>query len=69
MTASAGRTRVRLDLVRRPQPSTLMAFVSPLIAVALTVATTYVAFAFYGVEPLRGLYVYFIGPFTEAWSR
>jgi simple sugar transport system permease protein len=46
-----------------------MAVVSPLVAVALTVLTTYVVFTLYGVDPLRGLYIYFVGPFTEGWSR
>jgi general nucleoside transport system permease protein len=60
---------MRLDLVRRPQPSAKMAVLSPLIAVALTVATTFVVFALSGIDPFRGLYVYFIEPLTEGWSR
>jgi simple sugar transport system permease protein len=60
---------MRLDLVRRPQPSSTMAVLSPLLAVLLTVATTFVIFALSGVDPLRGLYVYFIEPLTEGWSR
>src|SRR5688500_5749140 len=60
---------MRLELVRRPEPSRLMAVMSPLIAVALTVATTFVIFALYGVDPLRGLYIYFVAPLTEGWSR
>ncbi len=60
---------MRLELLRRPQPSRGMAVLSPLIAVALTVATTFVVFAFYGVDPVRGLYVYFVEPLTQGWSR
>jgi len=60
---------MRLELVRRPAPSTAMAVLSPLIAVALTVATTFVVLLLYGVDPLRGLYVYFVAPLTEGWSR
>jgi simple sugar transport system permease protein len=60
---------MRIELVRRSQPSRLMALLSPVIAIALTVATTFVVLTFYGVDPLRGLYVYFIAPLTEGWSR
>ena len=60
---------MRLELVRRPQPSRAMALLSPLIAVALTVVTTAIVFTLYGVDPLRGLYIYFIAPLTEGWSR
>jgi simple sugar transport system ATP-binding protein len=51
LTSSGGR-----------QPSSRMAVLSPLIAVALTVVTTFVLFALSGVDPFRGLYVYFIEP-------
>jgi general nucleoside transport system permease protein len=60
---------MRLELIRRPAPSRRMALLSPLIAIALTVATTFVALTLYGVDPLRGLYIYFIAPLTEGWSR
>ena len=60
---------MRLELVRRGQPSTLMAVVSPLIAIALTLVTTFVVFALYGIDPFRGLYVYVVAPLTEGWSR
>ncbi len=46
-----------------------MALLSPLIAIALTVVTTFIVFTLYGVDPLRGLYIYFIAPLTEGWSR
>lgn len=60
---------MRLELVRRSDPSRLMALLSPLVAVALTVATTFVVLAFYGADPLRGLFIYFVAPLTEGWSR
>ncbi len=60
---------MRLDLVRRPQPSRAMALLSPLIALALTLATTFVVFTLYGIDPFRGLYIYFVAPLTEGWSR
>ena len=60
---------MRLELVRRPEASTAMAVLSPLIAMALTVVTTAIIFAFYGVDPLRGLAIYFLEPLAESWSR
>ncbi len=60
---------MRLDLVRRPQPSRAMALLSPLIALVLTLATTFVVFTLYGIDPFRGLYIYFVAPLTEGWSR
>lgn len=60
---------MRLELVRRGQPSTRMAILSPLIAVGLTLVTTFVIFSLYGVDPFRGLYIYVVAPLTEGWSR
>ena len=60
---------MRLELVRRPQASGKMAVLSPLIAVALTIVATAIIFAFYGVDPVRGLTIYFVEPLTESWSR
>ncbi len=59
---------MRLELIRRPAPSTLMTVASPLVAVALTVATGFVIFAAFGVDPLEALYFFFIEPLTAAWS-
>jgi len=60
---------MRLELTRRPQPSRRMALLSPVIAVGLAVVTTAIVFMLYGVDPVRGLYIYFIAPLTEGWSR
>ncbi len=59
---------MRLELVRRPEPSTAMTLLSPLIAVALTVATGFVIFTIYGVNPFEALYVFFVEPLTAQWS-
>jgi general nucleoside transport system permease protein len=59
---------MRLELVRRPEPSLAMTLLSPLIAVALAVVVGCVIFALSGVSPLGGLYVYFIQPLTALWS-
>ncbi len=59
---------MRLELVRRPEPSRLMVFLSPLIAVALTVVTGFVIFTAFGVDPFEALYVFFVEPLTAQWS-
>ncbi len=59
---------MRLELVRRPEPSVLMTLLSPLIALALTIVAGAVIFAIIGVDPLSALYVYFIKPLTALWS-
>ncbi len=57
-----------LRLEKRPERSAAMALASPFIALALTVVTAAVIFALRGVNPLTGLYVYFIEPLTQVWS-
>jgi simple sugar transport system permease protein len=59
---------MRVDLVRRSQPSRTMTVLSPLIAIALTLVTGFVIFTVYGVDPLEALYIYFIEPLTAGWS-
>jgi general nucleoside transport system permease protein len=59
---------MRLELVRRPEPSVAMALLSPVLALALTVIVGGVIFAIIGVNPLSALYVYFIKPLTALWS-
>jgi simple sugar transport system permease protein len=59
---------VHIELIRRPERSTAWALLSPLLAVALTVIVGAVVFAISGIDPLRGLYVYFVEPLTKAWS-
>ena len=57
-----------MRLEKRAERSTAMALASPFIALALTVVTAAVIFALRGVDPLLGLYVYFIEPLTAMWS-
>jgi simple sugar transport system permease protein len=59
---------MRLELERRADPSKLLAFLSPLIALVFTMVTGVIVFAAMGVDPLRGLYAFFIDPLTEVWS-
>lgn len=59
---------MRLQLVRRPQHSSLMAAVSPLIAFALTLIIGAIIFIAIGKPPGAALYAYFVAPLTELWS-
>jgi general nucleoside transport system permease protein len=59
---------VRLVLERRAEHSRLMAVLSPLIAIGLTLLAGAVIFAALGLDPLYALYVYFVDPLTTLWS-
>ena len=59
---------MQLVLEKRAQRSSTMAIASPLLAVGLTVLTGAIIFAARGINPLSGLYVYFIEPMTSLWS-
>ena len=60
---------MRIELIRRPERSTAWALLSPVVAVGLTVIAGAIIFAASGVDPIRGLYVYFVEPLTQDWSR
>ena len=55
---------LRLELIRRPERSKAMSWLSPVIAVGLTLVAGAIIFAASGIDPLRGLYVYFLEPLT-----
>jgi general nucleoside transport system permease protein len=55
-------------LEKRGERSNAMALASPFIALTLTIVTAALIFALRGVNPLTGLYVYFIEPLTALWS-
>jgi len=59
---------MQLVLERRPERSTTIAIVSPLIAIALTLVTMAVLFAVLGKNPVTALEVYFIEPLTDSYS-
>lgn len=59
---------MRIELIRRPERSGLWSLLSPLMAVGLTVISGAIIFAVSGVDPLAGLYVYFIEPLTLGWT-
>ena len=55
---------MRIELVRRPERSAAMAWLSPVIAVLLTLFVGAIIFAVSGIDPLKGLYVFFLEPLT-----
>src|SRR5215510_1231846 len=59
---------MQLVLERRAERSAAVAIASPLIAVALTLATMGVLFALIGKNPLTALHAYFVEPLTDAYS-
>ena len=60
---------MRLVLEKRAEHSAKMALLSPVIALCLTVIVGGVIFALRGLDPFEALYVYFIEPLTDPWSR
>lgn len=59
---------MRIELIRRPERSSAMSLLSPIIAIALTVITGFFIFIAIGVDPLEALYIYFIEPLTAWWT-
>ncbi|MER1966937.1 ABC transporter permease [Castellaniella sp. GW247-6E4] len=60
-----------LELVPRAQPSRLMSWLSPILAVILTAACGVLMFAAVGKSPIEGLAVFFIEPISSlrGWSE
>ncbi len=54
-----------LRLEPRPQPSKLMSLLSPLLALALTAVLAAILFAALGKDPVAGLSMYFVEPFSN----
>jgi general nucleoside transport system permease protein len=59
---------MRLVLEKRPEHSELMTYLSPVMAIGLTLIVGAIVFAARGLNPLYALYVYFIEPVTTLWS-
>jgi general nucleoside transport system permease protein len=59
---------VRLVLERRAEHSALMAILSPIVAIGLTLVAGAIIFAALGLDPLYALYIYFVDPLTSLWS-
>ncbi|MFO1349782.1 MAG: ABC transporter permease [Gammaproteobacteria bacterium] len=52
----------------RPQASRLMAYASPLIAVALTLITGFLLSGLLGMNPLKAFYAFFIAPIDDFYG-
>jgi len=57
-----------LSVEARPQPSAAMSVISPLLALALTVAIAALLFWLLGRDPARGLGVFFVEPLSTRYS-
>ncbi len=57
-----------LVLERRAAQSMAMTFLSPALAIAITVVIGGVIFTSLGLDPLKALYIYFIEPVSSLWS-
>ncbi len=60
---------MRIELVKRPQHSTLFSALSPFIALGLTLIAGAIMFSLLGKNPLDALYYYFIDPLTRGSGR
>jgi ABC-type uncharacterized transport system permease subunit len=59
---------MRIELEKRPQGSRLYGFVSPLLALALTLVAGAIMFVILGKDPLEALDAFFLEPLLEFWS-
>src|ERR1043166_4078706 len=59
---------MRLALDPRAERSVFIALLSPLLAIALTLATGAALFALLGKPPLEALRIYFFDPLTDPWA-
>jgi simple sugar transport system permease protein len=59
---------MRIELEKRPQASRLYGFVSPLLALALTLIAGAIMFAILGKDPVEALDAFFLEPLLEVWS-
>ncbi|GAA0757588.1 ABC transporter permease [Ideonella azotifigens] len=57
-----------LKLEARPQPSKLMSFASPLLALAITVVIGVGLFVLLGKDPVRGLQMFFVEPVKNLYG-
>ena len=55
-------------LEKRAAQSKAMTFLSPVVAIAITIVIGGVIFKSLGLDPLKALYIYFVEPMTSIWS-
>ena len=59
---------MHIELEKRPNASKLFTFLSPFIALFLTLVCGFILFAALGKDPWQALYLFFIDPLREEWS-
>ncbi|EPE98696.1 ABC transporter permease [Rhizobium grahamii] len=59
---------MRIELEKRPQASKLYGFVSPVLALLLTLIAGAIMFAILGKDPVEALDAFFLEPLLEVWS-
>ena len=57
-----------IELIKRPEPSKAMVYLSPLLALGITVAAGVALFWLMGVPPGGALYALFVEPLTSAYG-
>jgi simple sugar transport system permease protein len=57
-----------LKLEARPEQSRLMSYMSPVLALAITVVIGTILFMLLGKDPMRGLYVFFVEPLKSVYA-
>jgi simple sugar transport system permease protein len=57
-----------LKIEARPEISRQLLYVTPLLAVALTVVAGFFIFLFMGYDPLTTLYHFFVSPLTSLYG-
>ncbi len=60
---------MRLELQKRPQSSKALAYLSPFIALGLTLVAGAIMFTLLGKNPATALYTYFVEPLFDPWAR
>jgi ABC-type uncharacterized transport system permease subunit len=59
---------MRIELEKRASASRLFAFLSPFVALVLTLVVGFLLFAVFGKDPFQALYLFFIEPLTQEWQ-
>jgi len=59
---------VLLKIVKRPEPSRKMVYITPILALTLTILTGMLLFSFLGVDPVEALRNFFIVPINNQYG-
>jgi ABC-type uncharacterized transport system permease subunit len=57
-----------LKLEARPEQSKLMSYLSPVLALAITIVIGTILFMMLGKDPVRGLYIFFVEPLKSVYA-